>query len=109
VQKYHTIDGRRCEVKKALSKLEMRNLKDGSGMPGQGMPWPVAGCGPAGGNMCNVGPMNYGAGCNVGGYGANCNFAAAGKCGIGMNSGNQMGTVSLYTVSKKNEATVFYT
>jgi len=96
VQKYHTIDGRRCEVKKALSKLEMRNLKDGSGMPpGQGMPWPVAGCGPAGGNMCNVGPMNYGAGgCNVGGGygpGANCNFP--GKCGIGMNAGNQMGTV----------------
>jgi len=93
VQKYHTIDGRRCEVKKALSKLEMRNLKDsGGGMPGQSMPWPpVAGCGPAGGNVCNIGPMNYGGGCNVGGYGANCNFAA-GKCGIGMNSGNQMGT-----------------
>jgi len=78
-------------VKKALSKLEMRNLKDSSSMPGQGMPWPVPGCGPAGGNVCNVSPMNYGTGCNVGGFGANCNFAGPGKCGIGMNSGNQMG------------------
>lgn len=90
VQKYHTIDGRRCEVKKALSKLEMRNLKDGAGMPGQGMPWPAGGCGPAGGNMCNVAPMNFGQGCGAGGYAANCNFV---KCGAGMNSGNQMGTV----------------
>ena len=70
----------------------MRNLKDGSAVPGQGMPWPAGGCGPAGANMCNVGPMNYGAGCNVGGgYGANCNFGGAGKCGIGMNTGNHMG------------------
>lgn len=96
VQKYHTIDGRRCEVKKALSKLEMRNLKDGAGMPGQGMPWQAGTCGPGGGNMCNVGPMNYGVSCNVGGgFGPNCNFGgtgmAGGKCGVGMNSGNQMG------------------
>lgn len=74
----------------------MRNLKDGAAMAGQGMPWPVGGCNQAGGNMCNVGPMNYGAGCNVGGYGANCNFSGAGKCGMGMNSGNQMGNVVIY-------------
>jgi len=91
VQKYHTIDGRRCEVKKALSKMEMRNLKDSVGVAGQGMPWPLGGCGRSAGNMCNVGPANYGAGCNVGDYGPNCSFGAAGKCGIGMNSGNQMG------------------
>ena len=82
-------------MKKALSKLEMRNLKDGAGMPGQGMQWQVGGCGAAGGNMCNVGPMNFGASCNAGGFGPNCNFGgsgiASGKCGVGMNSGNQMG------------------
>jgi len=104
VQKYHTIDGRRCEVKKALSKLEMRNLKDGGGMPGQGMPWQAGGCGQAGGNMCNVGPpMNYGVSCNVGGFGPNCNFGGAGmaggKCGVGMNSGNQMGGNYVFTVT----------
>jgi len=108
VQKYHTIDGRRCEVKKALSKLEMRNLKDAVGMPGQGMPWPVGGCGPTGGNMCNVGPMNYGAGCNVGGFGANCNFGGAGKCGIGMNNGNQMGKIAyLYNSIQLNFSVLF--
>ena len=98
MQKYHTIDGRRCEVKKALSKLEMRNLKDGIGVAGQGMPWPVGGCGPAGGNMCSVGPVNYGAGCNFGGFGPNCNYGGAGKCGMGMNSGHQMGN-SMFLLS----------
>jgi RNA recognition motif-containing protein len=95
LQKYHTIDGRRCEVKKALSKMEMRSLKDAAGFTGHGAPWPVgSSCLPNGSNMCNIGPANnFGSGCNVGGFVPSCGFGGPGpnvaNCGSGMNSMGQ--------------------
>lgn len=74
VQKYHTVDGRRCEVKKALSKMEMRNLKCDAGYQNQCNVWPVGGhCGPGNGsgNMCFSG-RSFASNCNMGGYVPSC-------------------------------------
>jgi len=87
LQKYHTIDGRRCEVKKALSKMEMRSLKDAAGYQGNhGGAWPVGGgCGPNG-IMCGAG--GFGGACGVGGFSAGCGFGGAPvNCGSGAGQG----------------------
>jgi len=74
VQKYHTLDGRRCEVKKALSKMEMRNLKGDVGFQNTCNVWPAGshcGSGNGSGNGCTVG-RNFAPSCHTSGYGPGC-------------------------------------
>lgn len=97
VQKYHTVDGRRCEVKKALSKMEMRSLKCDAGYQNQHNMWPAGGhCGPGTGvgNMCFAG-RNFVSNCSVGGYVQNCS-------GMGGFGGPQGPNLSNYGASINN-------
>jgi len=53
LQKYHMINGRRCEVKKALSKPKTCNVKNHGGRHDQDMEWPLSGCFLADGTWCH--------------------------------------------------------
>lgn len=109
LQKYHTIDGRRCEVKKAFTREEMKNRNfqnSGQVAPGPGNFFGNRGmgnfggnnyplennfCGPHCGNHCgpnrNMGG-NFGPGGNMCGH-----FGAGGSCGPngGCGSGGNFG------------------
>jgi len=120
VLRHHVIDGRRCEVKKALTKTEMQSLKSMTGGPpadaAAAMNNQMGGLsqnyGGAGGNMSyGMPPGNMGyqqgwpqgsfnvdenaaaAGGNYGYMGAPCNDNANTPCGhmCGMNFGNVAG------------------
>ena len=102
MQKYHTIDGRRCEVKKAISKVEMRNLRGSNSAvcPGNG-----GGMWSGGGNMCNGGSMNYN-----GSYGCNSRAPGSYGCGYGSNNGmaGHLGEWNLLTCSSSKNIKIKY-
>ena len=106
VLRHHVIDGRRCEVKKALTKTEMESLKSMTGTtPTDGPPGSMGGAlGPMGGPNQSYGPYGTPAGnmgfqqANMGSWpqatgGMDENAAAAGNygymgapCNHGMNA-----------------------
>ena len=105
VLKYHVIDGRRCEVKKALTKSEMNSVKAVAGansavpMGGQNQDYAVANNMPYGMPAGNMGGWQQGAwnvdentavgGGSYGYTGAPCNPNA--NAPFGMNFGNVAG------------------
>ncbi|XP_051897266.1 heterogeneous nuclear ribonucleoprotein A3 isoform X5 [Pristis pectinata] len=80
VQKYHTVNGHNCEVRKALSRQEMQGL--GSGQRGRGS----SGGGGNPGNFMNRGG-NFGGGNGGGNFNRGGNFGGRGNFG-GSGGGN---------------------
>ncbi|XP_067843715.1 heterogeneous nuclear ribonucleoprotein A3 isoform X1 [Heptranchias perlo] len=77
VQKYHTVNGHNCEVRKALSRQEMQGL--GSGQRGRGS----SGGGSSPGNFMGRGGGNFGSGNGGGNFIRGGNFSGRGMGNFG--------------------------
>ncbi|XP_078408163.1 heterogeneous nuclear ribonucleoprotein A3 isoform X3 [Cetorhinus maximus] len=77
VQKYHTVNGHNCEVRKALSRQEMQGL--GSGQRGRGS----SGGGSSPGHYMGRGGGNFGSGNGGGNFNRGGNFSGRGMGNFG--------------------------